>query len=98
METRRYASDESYELFKDEPGCSPLIDGAKGVRKEKIYDAFELKKKMIFLFDYGDEWLFLVECMGISDPLPKVKYPRVAETVGEAPEQYPDYDEEGDED
>lgn len=49
---------------------------------------------MMFLFDYGDEWLFLLECMKISDSIEKIRYPRIIEKVGKEPKQYPDYDDE----
>ena len=88
-----YESTEIYELFKDMPDGEPC-PGAKGVKKQIVCDTFEPKKKMAFLFDYGDDWIFLVECKQITEPLPKTKYPRVIEKVGEAPEQYPDYDDE----
>ena len=84
-----YDSDESYELFVD-MGEGGSNDETKGVKKTKIRDVFELKKKMLFHFDYGDDWMFLVECLEISDPVSSVKYPRLAKTVGEAPEQYPE--------
>lgn len=86
----QYDSDEIYELFIDMDGAEP---GKKGVKKVKVCDVFEPKKKMLFLFDYGDDWTFLVECKELSDPVAKVKYPRVAESVGKAPEQYPDCEE-----
>ena len=48
---------------------------------------------MLFLFDYGDDWMFLVECKDLLDPTIKVKYPKVIEMVGKAPEQYPECEE-----
>ena len=49
---------------------------------------------MTFLFDYGDEWLFRVEKVrpwpeGRNGPLARALKER-----GEAPEQYPDADED----
>ena len=51
---------------------------------------------MTFLFDYGDEWRFKVEVIGIGEPEPKARYPKVIKTVGDAPPQYgePEDDEE----
>jgi hypothetical protein len=50
---------------------------------------------MLFLFDYGDEWRFKVELIGLGRK-EKAVYPRVVKRVGEAPPQYPDLeDEEG---
>jgi hypothetical protein len=88
-----YRSDEIYELFADMDDCEPS-DRAKSVKNTEIYSAFQLKKKMVFLFDYGDDWIFLIECKNISDPIAQTRYPRVSEKVGKSPEQYPNYDEE----
>ena len=50
--------------------------------------------KLTFLYDYGDEWRFKVEFVGLGDMVPKTSYPRVVASVGSAPEQYPDIEEE----
>jgi len=53
------------------------------------------KQTFLYLFDYGDEWRFKVQVDAINENAnPKLKYPRVVESVGKAPEQYPDWDEE----
>jgi hypothetical protein len=44
---------------------------------------------MRFLFDYGDEWEFILTCNGIVEPEPRVQYPRTTGSKGDAPEQYP---------
>lgn len=49
---------------------------------------------MLFLFDYGDEWQFKVELIGLVQKEPKAAYPRVLKQVGQAPPQYPDLDED----
>ena len=54
----------------------------------------EVGKKMLFLFDYGDEWLFTVGLIGLGRREPKAAYPRVVKQVGEAPPQYPDLEED----
>ncbi|MCB0064564.1 MAG: hypothetical protein KDE19_20715 [Caldilineaceae bacterium] len=56
-------------------------------------------KKFLYLFDYGDEWRFNVKVDAINkDADPNLTYPRIVESVGEAPEQYPDWgDDEWDE-
>jgi hypothetical protein len=72
-------------------------DGAtpKGVKSVMVDEAFEKGKKLLYLFDYGDEWRFIVECKKIEET-DGGQYPRLLESKGEAPEQYPDYDEEDD--
>jgi hypothetical protein len=43
---------------------------------------------MRFLFDYGDEWEFVVELLKRKPKDPKVKLPRLLLSAGEAPPQY----------
>jgi hypothetical protein len=49
---------------------------------------------MLFLFDYGDEWQFIVELKKITEPEPNKKSPAILEIFGKPPKQYPDYEEE----
>ncbi|MHB8896879.1 MAG: hypothetical protein ACYC99_17130 [Candidatus Geothermincolia bacterium] len=43
--------------------------------------------------DFGDHHLFRMEVAKVREKAgPEAKYPRVAATVGEAPEQYPSPD------
>jgi 2-iminobutanoate/2-iminopropanoate deaminase len=80
-----------YELFSDMGEPTP---GAQSVKKTKIVQAFPaLKHQMLFLFDYGDDWMFRVTLREMSRKAPKTKYPRVVASQGEAPEQYPDFEE-----
>ena len=85
-------STEGYELFADIGGESEF----KSVKRTKISEVFnKIKKKMLFLFDYGDEWHFIVELKGIESPKEDAKYPLVVESVGKPPPQYGEMDEEG---
>ncbi|NBP16393.1 hypothetical protein EBU95_18745 [bacterium] len=88
-----YKSEEIYELFADIDGCE-VEKNVQGVQNTKIDSVFVLEKKMLFLFDYGDQWIFLIECIAISDSLEKTKYPRIIEKVGKSPEQYQEYCDE----
>lgn len=57
------------------------------------------KEEFLFLFDYGDEWLFGVQLVRQSPTVePGVRYPRVAAQAGEAPPQYPDLEDEAEDD
>ena len=92
---RYHDAEERYELFAD---LGEASEGVRGVRRTRLSAAFpEVGKKMLFLFDYGDEWLFTVELVGLGRREPKATYPRVVKQVGEAPPQYPalEEDEEG---
>ena len=79
-----------YELFAD-------LDGdreAQSVKRTPIAQAFpEPGSKMQFLFDYGDDWRFRVEVIGLGEKAPKTRYPKILKAVGKAPPQYPDPDE-----
>jgi hypothetical protein len=51
---------------------------------------------MTYLFDFGDHWEFELALEGIEPVAPKFGSPRILETRGEAPKQYPAWDDEGD--
>lgn len=57
--------------------------------------ALKPKQEFMYLFDYGDEWRFKVRVQAVNAKAPDdVEYPRLVESMGEAPPQYPDYDED----
>lgn len=69
---------------------------AGDVRSTQL-DTLQLRKgqNFLYLFDYGDEWKFNVRVHAINENAdPDAQYPRLVESVGEAPEQYPDWEEE----
>jgi Plasmid pRiA4b ORF-3-like protein len=87
---RIFDSPVKYELFAD-MGESE----ARSVKRTRIVDAFpSVGAKMTFLFDYGDNWQFRIEVIGQNRKEPGVRYPRLLKAIGEAPEQYPDPDDE----
>jgi hypothetical protein len=51
-------------------------------------------QKLLYLFDFGDEWWHEVTVEQIDAPVEKGAYPRVLERKGKSPSQYPDEDEE----
>ncbi|MEZ4669900.1 MAG: hypothetical protein R3E39_18500 [Anaerolineae bacterium] len=51
-------------------------------------------KTFLYLFDYGDEWRFNVAVESITPDAPDVNYPRITGSAGEAPQQYPAWDDE----
>ena len=72
-----------------EEGESLEPTGAKGVKKTKIKDVWQnINDKMMFLFDYGDNWQFTVELVGFGARKVNQKYPRILKKVGRAPKQY----------
>lgn len=85
-----FGSPVKYELFAD-MGESE----ARRVKRTRIVEAFPtVGAKMTFLFDYGDNWQFRIEVIGQNRREPGVIYPRLLKTIGAAPEQYPDPDDE----
>jgi len=86
-----HQSPEQYELFADmDEGSSD----AKSVQRTKVGQAFaKVGKKMLFVFDYGEEWRFQVELKALGEKAPKTRYPRMVAASGEAPPQYPEEDE-----
>lgn len=85
-------SEERYTLFYDIEGM--VIDpNENSVENNHIYEVFELGKEMVFLFDYGVEWRFLVECCYIFEAEAGEMYPKVTKKQGIPPPQYPDYDD-----
>jgi hypothetical protein len=87
-----YDSPVQYELFVD---MGEGESDARSVKRTRIIDAFpKVGTKMLFLFDYGDEWVFLVELVKREPREPKIRLPRLLSSVGEAPVQYPDPEDE----
>jgi hypothetical protein len=80
--------------------ASPFSDG----ERDALYPLASLqlspRKRFLYLFDYGDEWHFSVtlEMITLSGVQKRTRYPRTTEKHGEAPPQYPDFDEEPEED
>ena len=96
---QRYGdSSMAYELFVD-VGEEPLSSTRKGVKKVKINQAFKSAgQKMLFLFDYGDEWRFVVELKEINQAEKWDLKPKILESIGKAPEQYPPCEDEAEND
>jgi len=85
-------SPEKYELFADIEGGDSDADS---VEKSAVAKAFaKTGKKMLFIFDYGDDWRFTVELVKFGEKKPGTRYPRLVGTSGDAPEQYPDMDDD----
>ncbi|MBW8269696.1 plasmid pRiA4b ORF-3 family protein [Caldovatus aquaticus] len=68
---------------------------AGSVKKTTVAEAFpRIGHRMTFLFDCGDAWLFRVEMTGSGRRAPRTRCPRIVARAGEAPPQYPAWDEE----
>ena len=56
------------------------------------------REKFLYLFDYGDEHHFTVQLVGTNPDAPKGRYPRMVESHGDAPPQYPSWEDEAEDD
>jgi len=78
-----------------EYGLPDPESSAKNAKRARIDSlGLPVKKRFLYLFDFGDEWWHSVQLLGIKQEEPKGKYPRIIESQGEAPPQYADYDED----
>lgn len=83
---RVFASPVRYELFADEE----LGGDARSVQQATVGQALpRTNSKMLFVYDYGDEWRFRVEVRDISELPPGSPISRVTAQIGKAPDQYP---------
>lgn len=84
-------SEEGYELFADmgERGEFP------GVKRVKVARVFHTaNKKMLLLFDYGDEWHFVIQYLKDMEVPADRKLPVILESKGHAPDQNGGFDDE----
>ena len=67
----------------------------KSASKTRIGDV-GLKETEIFhyLFDFGDDWWHRVRVQRIDESRHQKKHIKLIKSVGESPDQYPDYDDE----
>jgi hypothetical protein len=67
-----------------------------GLATETTIDDLKLKvgKQFGYWFDFGDDWQHQIGVEKIADEVPKGKFPRITNRVGESPPQYIDWDEE----
>lgn len=84
-----YRSTERYTLFAD---IGQEADDP-GVKKTAVSTVFRPRRKMVFHFDYGDDWFFLVSCSAVKESTGKRRLRQVVSTRGTPPVQYPDFDE-----
>jgi Plasmid pRiA4b ORF-3-like protein len=90
-----FRSERKYELFADMADVAAENPDSRSVRRTTISEVWNKPgEKMLFLFDYGDQWRFIVELQGFGSVEPKRKYPRILGRVGTSPEQYPQLEEE----
>ena len=79
---------QEYTLFADQG--EGRIPNDTGVERTFIHEVFEEGSKMLFHFDYGDDWQFLVQCTSIERTKSRKRKPEVIKISGSFPAQYPD--------
>ena len=89
-----FKSKEFYTLFADMEDVED--DGEPGVNRTFIEEVFKKGKRMLFLFDYGEDWIFDVTCTAVEPAENKRKVRKILSESGVAPIQYPDYDDDDD--
>ncbi len=92
-----YKSKQFYTSFADYTDDDDPLNG-ESVKENTVGAVLAPGKTWLFLFDYGDEWLFLVECLAHGPAEKGTRYPRFVSGKGKAPAQYPNFDDEDYED
>ena len=68
---------------------------ARSAKRTKIDSlGLQVKKKFLYVFDFGAEWWHSIELLSVREEEVVGKYPRIIESQGEAPPQHSPYDEE----
>ena len=86
-----YKSESSYELFTDMVAEGEDIEptGAGSVKTTYLNEVWEKQgDRMLFLFDYGDNWQFSVTLVAIGNKGPSSPKPLLLKSEGRAPKQY----------
>ena len=101
QEAFQFDSDHLYSFFmdgipwSDEKFSSPFEDEGPHADEVRIGElGLTTGQTFLYLFDYGDEWRFHVTLEEIRQDEKPPKEPRIVESKGRSPEQYPDGEEE----
>ena len=86
MDNKRWSGWDMFIASKSEPSD-------RLTKKYSLQRAGLVKgKKFLYLFDFGDEWVF--QCRVLRELEEKTDNPVVIRSVGESPQQYPEWDED----
>jgi len=80
-----YQSNIGFELFAD-VGEESDFPGVENARIKELFT--ELDQERLFVFDYGDNWMFRLSFIGIESRIKGGKYPIVIDKYLKAPKQY----------
>lgn len=90
MDNKVWSEKDAYYSMKSERGDHLT----KRCRLESL--GLSVGDKFKYLFDFGDEWTFQCKVLRILEETTDI--PRILRSVGESPEQYPDFEDDWDED
>jgi len=77
-----------------EYGLPDSESNAKNAQRTRIDSlGLQAKKSFLYLFDFGDEWWHSIKLLSVREEELVGKYPRIVESQGEAPPQYPPCEE-----
>lgn len=105
LEAFEFEDDHAHAFFMDnriwsqyDAYYSMKMDSHDRLTKGRKLEKLNLKKgsQFKYVFDFGDEWRF--QCKVLRELEEDTKTPLVIRSVGESPEQYPDWKEDEDED
>lgn len=81
----RYGLAMAIQSDSDEPMAGDVAKTKLGTLELQIDESFG------YWFDFGDDWWHEIQVINITEPQPKVKYPRITQRLGESPPQYADF-------
>lgn len=95
-----FDNDHLYEfIYSDQSGISrrafhPFMDDRPHTTEVQVGSLpLRIGESMIYHYDFGDSWQFDVILEQVDLDNDNIKEPTLLEERGEAPEQYPDYDD-----
>jgi hypothetical protein len=94
-----FDNDHSYDFrYRDQRGKSRVYNHPWSDREPSTLDIsvaeteLGIKEKMLFTFDYGDNWQFEVRLESVDEGSCQLQVTKVIDSAGEAPKQYPPYE------
>ncbi|MCP4134846.1 MAG: plasmid pRiA4b ORF-3 family protein [bacterium] len=88
-----FGKDHPYEFYAGSGYRNKQRSYTDDIPLNKVYPLNRLK--LYYLFDFGDYWTFEIrKGRKIKEPEPGVEYPRLIESIGPDPEQYPYFEED----
>lgn len=94
-----FDNDHAYAFFMDGRAWSDNAYYCEGTDENyplagehTLFEVLKEKKAFLYLFDFGDEWCFQCKLLSVKEK--ECKETTIVRAVGQAPQQYPDYDDD----